>query len=176
MIKKCRKCQIQLNKDNTYESDLDVSNYICKKCKKKQYREDYKNNKNECRTNKREYYYKNKKRENIKSRKYYQENRKSVLEVDKKNKHNKKMMVYTHYGGNPPKCACCGETELVFLSIDHINGGGSKHRRKVGSGYLLYYWLINNNYPEGFQILCRNCNWAKSHGGCPHKMYERKVS
>jgi hypothetical protein len=24
------------------------------------------------------------------------------------------------------------------------------------------------NYPAGYQVLCFNCNWAKSHGGCPH--------
>jgi hypothetical protein len=32
-----------------------------------------------------------------------------------------------------------------------------------------YRWLITNNFPDDFQILCHNCNYAKSHGGCPHK-------
>jgi len=33
-----------------------------------------------------------------------------------------------------------------------------------------YRWLVENDFPEGFQILCHNCNFAKSHnpGGCPH--------
>ena len=26
-----------------------------------------------------------------------------------------------HYGG--PKCACCGEIEFSFLSLDHIDDG-----------------------------------------------------
>ena len=69
-----------------------------------------------------------------------------------------------HYGGN---CACCGENLAIFLAIDHINGGGTKHalqrnRPSIGG------WLKARNYPEGFQVLCHNCNYAKSHGGCPH--------
>lgn len=64
-------------------------------------------------------------------------------------------------------CICCGETEPVFLCIDHIDGGGHKHRKKVGG---LYAWLKKNNYPKGFQILCWNCNSAKHLlGQCPHQ-------
>lgn len=80
-----------------------------------------------------------------------------------------KMEVLIYYGGNPPKCACCGESHVEFLSIDHIKDEGNVHRRKIGRGRLFYHWLIKNNFPKGYQVLCRNCNWAKSHGGCPHK-------
>lgn len=75
----------------------------------------------------------------------------------------------THYGGNPPKCVCCGESHLKFLTIDHINGGGNKHRKKVGS--YICAWLIKNNFPEDFQVLCYNCNCGRSlnNGICPHK-------
>src|SRR3990172_5963982 len=37
--------------------------------------------------------------------------------------------VLDHYGG---ACACCGETTLEFLSLDHKNGGGTKHRNEIG--------------------------------------------
>jgi len=75
--------------------------------------------------------------------------------------------VLDHYGN---KCVCCGETTPEFLAIDHINGGGNKHRKEVGgSGPVMYRWLKKNNYPEGFQILCHNCNMAKGfYGACPH--------
>ena len=82
--------------------------------------------------------------------------------------------VRSHYGN---KCVCCGEDEPAFLAIDHINGGGNAHRRKLGmpSGTQFYLWLRRNNFPEGFQILCFNCNFAKSaHGQCPHKNFGRK--
>lgn len=71
------------------------------------------------------------------------------------------------YSVGEPKCACCGETTYQFLSIDHIEGGGNEHRRAVGK---LYLWLRRNNFPEGFQVLCYNCNFAKGHyGSCPHE-------
>jgi hypothetical protein len=63
------------------------------------------------------------------------------------------------YGG---KCACCGETRKEFLSIDHVDGNGSKYNREMGfSGSQFYRWLRQNNYPDGFQVLCFNCNCGK---------------
>ena len=79
--------------------------------------------------------------------------------------------VLVAYGGKVPKCACCGETEVMFLGIDHVNGGGTKHREELkrrGTG--LYYVLRQQGYPRGFQVLCHNCNLAKGfYGECPHK-------
>lgn len=75
-----------------------------------------------------------------------------------------KKTIMNYYG---KICQCCGESNLVFLSLDHINGGGTKHRKEIGIGKL-YRWIVKNNFPSGFQVLCMNCNWAKSHGGCPH--------
>jgi len=81
------------------------------------------------------------------------------------------MQVIEYYGG---KCACCGETEYTFLAIDHINGGGTEHRKKIKkqSGTAMAKWLIDNNFPDGFQILCHNCNMSKhlNQGICAHKM------
>lgn len=77
-----------------------------------------------------------------------------------------------HYGGNPPRCACCGEQTSAFLTIDHLNGGGCAHRREMKkNGYgSIYQWLKNMNYPEGFRILCANCNTAIGIlGVCPHQ-------
>ena len=71
------------------------------------------------------------------------------------------------YGG---RCACCGEGEPVFLIIDHVIGGGNKHRKKLGGAHAVFRWLRKNDWPDGFQVLCHNCNWAKyAQGICPHK-------
>jgi hypothetical protein len=59
-----------------------------------------------------------------------------------------------HYGRG--KCAKCGDTTDEFLQIDHINGGGTEHRKQIGSG--IYRWLRKNQWPEGFRVLCANCN------------------
>lgn len=82
-----------------------------------------------------------------------------------------KIEVFMHYSNGTMKCACCGENYLEFLSIDHINNNGSKHRKELdGPGTKLHRWLKKNNYPEGFQVLCMNCNFAKGHfGRCPHE-------
>ena len=59
----------------------------------------------------------------------------------------------SHYGNC--LCACCGESEMEFLSIDHIHGGGRKHRQELGIGSI-YVWLRQQNFPNGFQVLCMN--------------------
>jgi len=87
----------------------------------------------------------------------------------------RRIIVLEYYSGKLPKCACCGESTYEFLSIDHINGGGNKHRKEMGmkngKGGNIYHWLIKNNFPEGYQVLCHNCNMAKGfYGICPHNV------
>ena len=70
-----------------------------------------------------------------------------------------------------PCCRCCGEKSfLIFLTIDHITNRKNVEHEKSMGGNKLYRWLKGNNYPRGFQVLCWNCNSAKSDSGmCPHK-------
>jgi hypothetical protein len=78
-------------------------------------------------------------------------------------------VLLAEYGG---KCACCGESEPKFLSVDHIGGGGSAHRQKIGTGgKALACFLRRNGYPkDGFRLLCFNCNCAIGFfGECPHQ-------
>jgi hypothetical protein len=75
--------------------------------------------------------------------------------------------VLAHYGG---KCVCCGESRHEFLSFDHIEGRGKEHRGYTGGGSAFVRWLIKNNYPKEFQILCHNCNLSLGfYGYCPHR-------
>lgn len=83
---------------------------------------------------------------------------------------------FAAYGGW--KCACCGETQRDFLTIDHINNDGGK-LRKAGTygkqgvgGIFMYRWLRKNGFPEGFQVLCMNCQVGKARnkGVCPHQV------
>lgn len=78
----------------------------------------------------------------------------------------RRLEVLANYGN---KCVCCGETEKMFLAIDHINVGGAKHRKEIGATQIVK-WLHKHNFPEGFQILCHNCNHGKhlNEGICPH--------
>jgi len=99
----------------------------------------------------------------------YRKYRKKRNEYMKKYTWRIKMEVLKKYGGNSPRCACCGETEIKFLTIDHINNDGAKHRKEIKG--KLYQWLYKNKYmPNRFQVLCANCNYAKQwYGQCPHK-------
>lgn len=76
--------------------------------------------------------------------------------------------VINAYGG--PKCKCCGEINPLMLTIDHIDGCGKIGRESHGTGAAFYRWLKRNNFPDGFQVLCANCNHgrAKNGGICPH--------
>lgn len=81
--------------------------------------------------------------------------------------HRLRGIVIDAYGG---KCACCSEAERRFLAIDHVNGGGHKERRRIGSGAALYNKIIGLKFPPEYQVLCHNCNMAKGlYGQCPHK-------
>jgi hypothetical protein len=73
------------------------------------------------------------------------------------------------YGGY--RCACCGMREALFLTIDHINNDGGRHRRRVGPTTRFLLWLRRKGYPPGFQVLCSNCNHGRHRNGgvCPHQ-------
>lgn len=81
-----------------------------------------------------------------------------------------KGQVFDAYGG--AFCYCCGASHLEFLSVDHSDGKGAEHRRKVtkgGAGVAIYRWLRDQGYPPGFRVLCMNCNCALAwFGYCPH--------
>lgn len=106
--------------------------------------------------------WKKKQREQMK--KYRKEHPEIVKKRSKqqlKKLHKRRLLCLEHYGGKPPKCAICGYDDVRALTIDHINGGGTQHRRKIKRwGTSFSGWLVKNNFPEGFQVLCRNCNWV----------------
>jgi hypothetical protein len=100
-------------------------------------------------------------------RRWERENPNRVREIRKKHHQKRKLKILTHYGGSPPKCACCGESHIGFLTLDHHN---IEIDKKYRSGDNLYGWIIRNDFPKGFRVLCLNCNFAIGHyGECPHE-------
>jgi hypothetical protein len=97
--------------------------------------------------------------------------RDATLDEQRKEAHRKQRLAALRaYSSETPACVCCGEQMLVFLSLDHINGGGGKQRKETGGGGF-YTWLRRHNYPAGFQVLCHNCNLGRQINGgtCPHQ-------
>ncbi len=70
-----------------------------------------------------------------------------------------KTEVLTHYSSGPLACVKCGFSDMRALTIDHIHGGGNKHRVLLNRN--IYVWLRQNNYPAGYQTLCMNCQLVK---------------
>lgn len=89
------------------------------------------------------------------------ENRGKVKIIQRKYREKLRLEILTHYGGSPPRCACCGTDDVRVLAVDHINNDGAKHRKITGAGTGFYLWLKRNGFPKGFQVLCMNCNWIK---------------
>jgi hypothetical protein len=110
---------------------------------------------------------------NAKANMYHAEHKEEINARHRKNNLALKIEIFQHYG---MECTCCGEKTLEFLSIDHINNDGYKHRKSLGStGRNFYGWLKRNNYPDGFQTLCFNCNFAKGHFDvCPHQREQKE--
>jgi hypothetical protein len=136
-------------------------------------REEYAKNKEEINRKRREYS-KNpevKKKKSIQFKTWRENNLERAKQITnsakKRYEARCKELVFNHYG---KVCACCGESNPIFLSIDHINGGGTKQRNS--GERKICVWLVKNNLPDGFQTLCFNCNWGKhiNHGICPHKL------
>jgi hypothetical protein len=80
-------------------------------------------------------------------------------------------IIYNHYGNI---CACCGETNKKFLTVDHINNDGEKQRKNRNQGskstMSLARKIKRGKAPTDLQILCYNCNCGKqrNNGVCPH--------
>lgn len=84
--------------------------------------------------------------------------------------------VLRYYGG---RCVCCGETEVGFLTFDHINNDGWTERtgmngRASGGAIILELkkLALNEEYRSDIQILCYNCNCARQFSSdriCPHQ-------
>ena len=76
-------------------------------------------------------------------------------------------LILQRYGS---RCTCCGETEVKFLTIDHVERDGAEHRRKVAKN--LYYKSIALDVDvKRYRILCFNCNCGREKNGgiCPHE-------
>lgn len=85
--------------------------------------------------------------------------------------------VIQKYGG---ACKCCGEANLAFLTIDHINKNGAQERKELygansGQSFPWFLKLRREDIRTDLQVLCYNCNNASYvFGVCPHE--QRKES
>lgn len=126
---------------------------------------------------KRNYYAQNKEKIATSKANSYRRNAEYIKNQTNARNREYRIKVLEHYGGKVPTCTCCGEQHIEFLCLDHINGGGNRHRREIGGGSRVFLWVIRNNFPAGFRVLCYNCNSSLGHYGyCPHDNSHSSVS
>lgn len=88
-----------------------------------------------------------------------------VEENARRHKVKLKETIVRHYSNGSMMCAWCTEGRMPCLSIDHIEGGGNAHRKSilVSAGQNFYQWLKAEGFPEGFRVLCMNCQFISLH-------------
>lgn len=88
-----------------------------------------------------------------------------------------KLECFRAYGDGNYVCACCGLSNVEFLTLDHTNNDGyldkkEGAKKRMGGNYL-YGYLKKRGFPnkDKYQVLCWNCNCGKGINGgvCPHK-------
>jgi len=147
-----------------------MNEYMKKYCEehKEQLKENYK-----------QWLEKNKDRRHQLNKEYYERNKGRKCQEQRERCKRIRYEVLCHYSSNPPECGCCHEKILDFLTIDHMNGyknsadyGQTRAKTLTwNTKEKICLWLKRNNFPEGYQVLCFNCNSgrAKNHGICPHQ-------
>lgn len=128
-------------------------------------REWYKKNKKYVDKKHKEYRIKNRAKLNKYSRLWSKNNKVKNRQIKKDYTDKIKLEVFQYYSkAKIPFCACpsCKIKIFRFLTIDHINGGGNKHRKRIKG--TMYNWLIKKKFPAGYCVLCYNCNFSKKTG------------
>jgi hypothetical protein len=82
-----------------------------------------------------------------------------------------KKIIVNHYTKGKMKCELCPEDTWEIFELHHPELNGKKDRENVNgaTGTKFYRWVIKNNFPKGYMILCPNCH-AKEH----NKNYKEK--
>lgn len=114
-------------------------------------------------------------------RRYRQTEKGKEVQRGVRNRYRRKLrqQVLDAYG---PFCSCCGETEPVFLTIDHIDDdGGGRDRFKAGqqfAGVSFYAKIRREGFPKDrYRVMCFNCNTGRYINGgiCPHEEMVQKM-
>lgn len=106
-------------------------------------------------------------------------NQQKRLETNKRRWATIRAEMIQAYGGY---CQCCGETTPEFLTLDHINGGGTVHRKQFKNDYWkMFRELSRLGWPKDkYRLLCMNCNHAMGRRNnpdklCPHERQFRLI-
>jgi len=151
----CIKCDTVLTDVNWYKSHQKKHYYICKKC----YKKIHPNNWSKW---KQKYPKLNRELVRLSRRKLDKKRRKQIFDLLGNKCSNPFNIDHTSFEKEPDYIYC--------LQIDHVNGGGSEERKKIGGGSLmkLIYEKVKSGSKD-YQLLCANCNWIKRYKNSENK-------
>lgn len=145
---------------------ISAKDFICKKCVSEEMHK---------------YYLRNKEKLKKRTRLWKKNNKEKVIKESQRYRKELKIKALKAYSRNDNiQCVCCGEKEIDFLCLDHIdnNGAQERKRKKYGLGTSFLKWLKVNNYPKNLrlQTMCFNCNMSKriQGGVCIHQLRNKK--
>jgi len=103
------------------------------------------------------------------NRAYGQRHMKVICERSARRYRKCRQEIITHYGAH---CVWCGETNPIFLTIDHVNDDGAQKQEVEGTGTTFFKYIKDHGFPPDYQILCYNCNCAKEFSGLTKADFE----
>lgn len=139
--KKCSKCKIIYPSRRQFSRDMRKSDGFASKCKGCARKEHI------------EYYYRQRQKVLDYSKKRYTKNKLRIIFLQTERRRKIITKIFDLLGD---KCVLCGFKNKMALQIDHLKGGGQKHRRIRGGGMNYYKDIVNDI--KNYQILCANCN------------------
>ena len=108
----------------------------------------------------------NRQRINEVARAAYKKDPLKVMARLKKRFQQRKLEAMMKMGG---RCLCCGETNPIFLCLDHIKGGGRREHAKRNPQQIWKDAMRQGLPRNKYRLLCWNCNAALGlYGYCPH--------
>lgn len=161
MTRTCRKCSLTkaLSDFPVYDAATGKRRHECKACNTARVEAHHEANKAERLRKARERY------QEDPIAVWTPERRQRAKELDRERYEKTRNEVFDKYGS---ECKACGETERLFLTIDHINNDGWKLRKENGyreSGIGLYLDILRNGMRDDLEVLCFNCNFGKRRNG-----------
>jgi hypothetical protein len=172
-MRTCRKCGLEKPLTEFRQSKPGYRRRVCNECMDRAAVEWQQQNRNRLLKWRKSYYEANREKQIEAAKVWNANNPEGFKRSTKKQYHRLREEAMAAYGGYV--CACCGEDEPIFMTIDHVENDQCERAKEFGrshTGLFLYTWLKKNGYPQGFQVLCHNCNQGKRLNGgvCPHQV------
>ena len=116
----------------------------------------------------RRYHAKNKGKKALWNKLWIENNRERYYALKYNFRDRNKKACIAHYSNGTMECNYCGFNNIYALCLDHINNDGAKWRkdnftssRGNNGGSNTFNRVKQLGFPEGFQVLCANCNLIK---------------